>query len=92
MGLVFTADFLHTFSVFFFLLKTLSNDQASIFGESGLVGTLKLEFEGSQFKPQLALSWIFYNCYLVVPQTTLGHSQRDSLTNPKYQNIFYNYD
>ena len=50
--------------------------------------TLRLELEGSQFKPQLALSWAFYNCYLVVPQPTLGHSQSDSLTNPMFIKMF----
>ena len=52
------------------------------------VKALQLESKGSRFKPHLALSWAFYNCYLVVLQLTLGHSQRDSLTNPMFTKMF----
>ena len=52
------------------------------------VKTLQLESEGSRFKPYLALSWAFNNCYLVVPQPTLCHSQRDNLSNPVFSKIF----
>ena len=31
---------------------------------------------------------IFFNCYLAVPQQTLGHSQGDSLTNPMFITAF----
>ena len=32
---------------------------------------------------------IFFNCYLAAPWPTLGHSQRDSLTNPMLITAFY---
>ena len=31
---------------------------------------------------------IFFNCYLVVPQPTLGHSQENSFTNPMLVTAF----
>ena len=31
--------------------------------------------------PDFSSSFFFFNCYLAVPQPTLGHSQGDSLTN-----------
>ena len=35
------------------------------------------------------LEWNFsFNCYLAVPQPTLGHSQEDSLTNPMLITVF----
>ena len=52
------------------------------------VKTLQLELKGSQFKLHVALTWAFYNCGLVVPQPTLGHSQRDSLTNSMFIKMF----
>ena len=50
------------------------------------VKMLQLESEGFWFKPQLTLSWDFYDYYLAVPQPTLNHSQKDSLPNPIGQN------
>ena len=39
---------------------------------------------------QRARKWVFFfNCYLVAPRPTLGHSQRDSLTNPMLITAFY---
>ena len=32
--------------------------------------------------------FFFFNCYLAVPQPTLGHSQGDSLTNPMLITVF----
>ena len=34
--------------------------------------------------------WLFFNCYLAVPQPTLGHSWEKSLTNPMLTFVFYN--
>ena len=48
------------------------------------VKTLQLESKGSRFKLHLALSWAFYNCYLVVPRPT----PTDSLTNPMFIKMF----
>ena len=36
----------------------------------------------------LELYHIFFNCYLAVPQPTVGHSQGDSLTNPMLITVF----
>ena len=36
----------------------------------------------SQSKKKMLLEFVFFNCYLAVPQPTLGHSQGDSFTNP----------
>ena len=49
------------------------------------VKTLQLELKGSWFKPHLTLSWTFSNCS---KQPPLGHSQRHSLSNPKFIKVF----
>ena len=39
------------------------------------------------------LFFLFFNCYLAVPRSTLGHSQGDSLTNPMLSTtIFIHFD
>ena len=42
-------------------------------------GVLKNQYRGGDYQGTL---YIFFYCYLAVPQPTLGHSQGDSLTNP----------
>ena len=52
------------------------------------VKILQLELEGSQFKPNLALGWAFYNCCLADLQPILDPPQRHSLTNPMFIKVF----
>ena len=50
--------------------------------EKKLLNFLGLSLYTRQFWKRKCFVFIFFNCYFPVPQPTLGHSQRESLTDP----------
>ena len=90
MGLVFNYRFFAYFSIKISLIKNpIIWPSFNIWREwpSGLKHYNK-NCKVPNWNPSWHSAGFFINCYLVVPQPTLGHSQRDSLTNQMFMKMF----